>query len=169
MKLLMTSLLAMVVLSTVSCSKDDGVEPVQETADVIIDINLAQETDWVFANQILDEVNAHRASQGLAELKRDRQYASAYATDHTKYMIEKDRISHDNFGIRSNGLKRTEGAESVGENVAYGFTDAKALVNAWLNSPSHRQVMEGNYTHSGFGVMQNHQGSYYFTQLFYRK
>lgn len=84
-------------------------------------------------------------------------------------MIDEDRISHDNFGIRSNGIKRTEGAESVGENVAYGFYDAKALVAAWLNSPSHRQVMEGNYTHTGFGVMQNDQGSYYFTQIFYRK
>ena len=169
MKLLMTSLLAMVVLSTVSCSKDEGVEPKEDTANVTIDVNLAQETDWAFANEILKEVNAYRVSQGFSTLKRDQQYGSAYATDHTKYMIEKDKISHDNFGYRSNGLKQIEGAESVGENVAYGYRDAQTLVQAWINSPSHRSVLEGNYSHTGFGVVANDQGSYYFTQLFYRK
>lgn len=167
MKLLMTSLLAMVLLMTVSCSKDEGVEPV-ETTNLTIDLNLANETDWQMANQIHQLVNDHRASMGLPALKKDQQYASAYAVDHTQYMIEKEKISHDNFGERSKGMKE-RGASSVGENVAYGYSTAEALVEAWINSPSHKQVMEGNYTHAGFGVIQDTQGRYYYTQLFYRK
>ncbi|MEZ4874441.1 MAG: CAP domain-containing protein [Flavobacteriaceae bacterium] len=60
-------------------------------------------------------------------------------------------------------------AESVGENVAFGYSDAQKLVQAWINSPSHRSVLEGNYTHTGFGVMQNTSGKYFFTELFYRR
>ena len=167
MKLLTTSLLAVVFFTTISCSKEETVETVEES-NFSIDLNLANETDWQMANEILDHVNAYRISVGLSELKRDQQYASAYAVDHTQYMIDQGKISHDNFGVRSTAL-RNRGAQSVGENVAYGYSDAASLVNAWSNSPSHRSVMEGNYTHSGFGVMQNSSGKYFFTQIFYRK
>ena len=149
-----------------SCSKDDV--PTTEEANYAIDLNLAQETDWVFADQVLDLVNQHRTSIGLETLKRDRQYASAYSVEHTKYMINKEKISHDNFGVRSKALK-DRGAETVGENVAYGYTNAEELVNAWLNSTSHRNIIEGPYNYSGFGILKNNKGQYYFTQLFYRK
>lgn len=167
MKSLRTSLLALVVLCTMaSCSKD---EPVTVTeADYRIDLNLAQETNWVMANEILHLINEHRNSIGLATLKADQSYASAYAVDHTQYMIEKSKISHDNFGIRSSALKE-QGAKIVGENVAFGYDSAEAVVNAWLNSPNHLKVIEGQYSHSGFGIIPNANGTYYFTQLFYKK
>ncbi|MDC8005276.1 CAP domain-containing protein [Aureisphaera galaxeae] len=167
MNLLKTSLLATVLFLTVtSCSKEETAE-VQE-ANISIDLNLAQETDWTMANEVLALVNDHRIAMGLSTIVRDQQYASAYAVEHTKYMIEMSQINHDNFGDRSRALK-DRGAESVGENVASGYDTAEALVTAWLSSPSHRRVLEGNYTHSGFGIMQNARGKYYFTQLFYRK
>ncbi len=157
----------MVLLLTVACSKDEGVESINES-NLKIDLNLANETDWQMANEILQLVNEYRASKELAPLAKDQQFASAYAVDHTQYMIEASRISHDNFGIRAQAL-RENGAQSVGENVGYGYNTASDLVEAWINSPAHRDVLEGNYTHSGFGVIQNNQGRYYFTQLFYRK
>jgi len=157
----------MVMLLTVACSKDSGVETVDQS-NFSIDLNLANETDWQMANEILQLVNEYRASQGLSAIVKDQQYASAYAVDHTKYMIEKGTISHDHFSDRVQGMKE-RGAESVGENVGFGYPTAEAVVNAWINSPAHRDVMEGNYTHSGFGVMQSLDGRYYFTQLFYRK
>ncbi|QIE60010.1 CAP domain-containing protein [Rasiella rasia] len=162
-----TSLLAMVVLFTMaSCSKDEA--PVIEEVNYTIDLNLANETDWAMANEILELVNDHRISKGLTTIKRDQSYASAYAVDHTQYMIEKDKISHDNFGIRSNALKE-QGAKIVAENVAYGYSTAADVVNAWLNSAGHRKTIEGHYTHSGFGIIKNSEGAYYFTQLFYKK
>ncbi len=162
-----TGLLAMVLLClATSCSKDDVTS--QEEASYTVDLNLAQETDWVFADQILVLINQHRESIGLETIKRDRQYASAYSVEHTKYMIEKEKISHDNFNTRSAALKNN-GAETVGENVAFGYTNAEDLVNAWLNSPSHRSIIEGPFNHSGFGILKDDKGRYYFTQLFYRK
>jgi uncharacterized protein YkwD len=167
MKLLTTCLLAMVFFTTVSCSKEEVVDTVEES-NFTIDLNLANETDWQIANEILQLVNEHRVSLGLPELQKDQQYASAYAVDHTQYMIDQNKISHDNFGIRSTGLKN-RGAQSVSENVGFGYTDAASVVNAWINSPTHRSVLEGNYSHSGFGVIQNDSGKYFFTQIFYKK
>lgn len=157
----------MVLLLTVtSCSKEE-IETVEE-ANYSIDLNLANETDWKMADEILDLVNQHRISVGLSTIKRDQQHASAFAVEHTQYMIDKSQTNHDNFSVRTRALK-DRGAEAVGENVASGYADAETLVLAWKNSPTHLRVMEGNYTHSGFGVMQDHMGRYYFTQLFYRK
>ena len=162
-----TSLLALVVLCTMaSCSKEESV--VVDEVNYQIDLNLAQETDWVVANEILRLVNEHRTSLGLQTIKRDQSYASAYAVDHTQYMIEQQQISHDNFGVRSSALKE-QGAQVVGENVAFGYQSAEAVVNAWLNSPGHRKAIEGPYTHSGFGVITDAKGTYFFTQLFYKK
>ncbi|PVW15262.1 CAP domain-containing protein [Marixanthomonas spongiae] len=168
MNLLKTSLLAMVLFCTVtSCSKDTEVV-VEETTDYTIDLNLANETDWEMANEILDLINQHRSSQGLALLKSDQQYASAYAVDHTLYMIDLEEINHDHFDVRKKALKK-RGAKIVGENVAFGYPTAEEVVNAWLNSEGHRQNIEGDFTHSGFGVIEAPDGRVYFTQLFYKK
>jgi uncharacterized protein YkwD len=157
--------LTVLVLFT-SCSKDE-----LDSKDAInyeIDLSIVLKNDTQMSNEILDLVNAHRVSIGLNPLILDQAYASAYAVDHTDYMISLSQINHDNFHVRSEGMK-SRGAVRVGENVAYGFTDAESVVNGWLNSPAHRQNIEGNYTHSGFGVFQNAQGRFFFTQLFYLK
>ena len=70
--------------------------------------------------------------------------------------------------MRSEALK-SKGAITVGENVAYGYNSAEDVVTAWLNSTSHRNIIEGNFTHSGFGVIAAQGNRYYFTQLFYKK
>ena len=168
MNFIKSSLLAVVLLFLVtSCSKEDSGNAT-EGVNYSIDLNLAQETDWELADEILVLINDHRTSIGLSIISRDQQHASAYAVNHTKYMIENDQISHDNFSFRNNGMQN-RGAKSVGEIVAFGYNNAESVVNAWLNSPSHKSVIEGSYTNSGFGVIENSQGQYFFTQLFYRK
>lgn len=167
MKLLKLNLLALVLLCLVtSCQKDDSISI--EEANYTIDLNLANETDWDMANEILVLVNAYRTSLGLEEIKLDQQEASAYAVDHSQYMIEMGEINHDNFGTRRQALI-DKGASRVAENVAFGYDTAENVVTAWLNSPGHRKTIEGTFTHSGFGVIQNDKGRYYFTQLFYKK
>jgi uncharacterized protein YkwD len=167
MKMIKISLLAVALLCLVtSCSKDDS--DIANEANYSIDLNLAQETDWVIADEILTLVNDHRVSIGLPIIEKDQRYASAYAVEHTKYMIDLKQISHDNFSERSSALK-AQGAKIVGENVAYGYDTAEGVVNAWLNSPGHKDIIEGSYTHSGFGVILSPDGRYYFTQLFYKK
>lgn len=156
------AVLALLVLFT-SCSKD---EMDQDSVNYEIDLNLVLKNDLLMSQEILTLVNQHRTSMGLSPMVMDQTYASAYAVVHTDYMISISQINHDNFHIRSQALK-SRGATIVSENVAYGYFDAESVVNAWLNSPAHRENIEGNFSHSGFGVFQNDQGRYFFTQLFY--
>lgn len=148
-----------------SCSKDEVYE---DENNIEIDLSIVLKNDVEMSREILELINDYRLSVGLNTLILDQQYASAYAVDHTDYMIEKNQISHDNFPVRSQGLKN-KGAERVGENVAFGYNDAQSVVNSWLNSPTHLEIIEGNYTHSGFGIFKNENGHNYFTQLFYLK
>ena len=120
MKLLKLNLLSLVLLLLVtSCQKDEIFT--QEEANYSIDLNLANETDWQMADEVLAVINTHRASLNLQPLQRDQQYASAYAVEHTLYMIEKAEINHHNFGVRNEGL-RSKGAVKVNEfsNKFYG-------------------------------------------------
>jgi len=166
MKPLSTFLFSIVLFSlTSSCQKDEVGENFTNESTYLIDLDLAKETNWIIADEILVLINEHRGSIGLSEIKRDSDYSSAYAVEHTKNMIEENHVSHDNFNVRSAALKE-RGAYYVAENVAAGYANANDVVRAWLNSPSHRKIIEGSYTHSGFGVVMNNSGIYFFTQLF---
>jgi uncharacterized protein YkwD len=41
-------------------------------------------------------------------------------------------------------------AKTVVENIAYNYSITQAAVNAWLNSPGHKENIAGNYTHANF-------------------
>lgn len=44
----------------------------------------------------------------------------------------------------------------LGENLAYGFTSADDVLNAWMHSPEHKtNVLERSYNQVGFGVAQS--------------
>ena len=167
MKILRTCLLVVFFMFAMSSCSKDGDEVINEI-NYSIDLNLADETNWDLAIDILYLINKHRDTLGLSAISIDQQYASAYAVNHTKYMIELNQVNHDNFNIRSAALK-DNGAYTVAENVAYGYDSAEEVVSAWLKSPSHRSIIEGSYSHSGFGVISNNQGNYFFTQIFYSK
>lgn len=152
----------------ISCTEDTSLNEASETTNFTIDLTLAQQTDWTMANEILRLINQHRLAMGQHEILSDQKLASAYAVEHTKYMIGLSAINHDNFHIRSAGMINA-GALFVAENVAYGYDTAEEVVEGWLNSPSHKVNIESNHTHSGFGILKDATGQYYFTQLFYRK
>ena len=56
-----------------------------------------------------------------------------------------------------------------GENVAYVYSSAESVVNAWLNSAGHRNIIEGDYTDFDISAEQDENGKYYYTNIFIRK
>jgi uncharacterized protein YkwD len=120
------------------------------------------------SEDILDHINDYRLEKNLNILSVDSSFATAYAVSHSKYMIETQSINHNNFFIRSNGLKQ-KGAISVGENVAYGYSTAESVVNAWLNSEGHREMIIGDFTNIGFGILKSETNNkFYYTTIFYK-
>lgn len=157
-----TKLLALfiAVLALTSCSKEDDVfnSPVVSTETVIFNNSLETE--------VLNLVNIHREGLGLSKLSA---LAPAYseAINHTKYMIEQNKISHDNFEVRSRNLMTSAKAKVVLENVAAGYTSAEGVVSGWLNSELHRKNIENPLVNfMSISVQQNASGRNYYTQIF---
>lgn len=148
------SFLLLLLVSISSCSDDDDVDDVP-TKEISM------------TDQILSLVNTHRKTKGLNTLKRNTT-ADKLANEHCDYMISKNKISHDNFSSRTKKLRNNENAKSIGENVAYGYNTAQKVVDGWLNSSGHKENIEGDFTHTGIAAVKNPDGTYYFTQLFYR-
>ncbi|MBO6881010.1 MULTISPECIES: CAP domain-containing protein [Winogradskyella] len=118
--------------------------------------------------EIMELINAYRINEGLSPLN-DHSTVKAVAFTHTDYMIEEENVSHDNFFQRKQSLQLNANANIVSENVAYGFSSAASVVNAWLNSPSHKENIEGDYTDFDISAEQNSEGKWYFTNIFIKR
>lgn len=148
------------IVTLVSCSTTSTEEENElYSMDLKIDIS-ENET------ALLELVNEYRASKGLRELIMD---ATIYpcAIEHNLFMIEDDSISHSNFALRSDNVKKTTPAKNVSENVARFFNTNQQVLQGWLNSPSHKATLEGNHTHTVISITRDSEGQKYFTQLFY--
>ena len=118
--------------------------------------------------EVMELINAHRINQGLNPLQ-DHNTVKAVAYTHTDYMIEVNNVSHDNFFQRKQSLQANANANVVSENVAYGFNSAASVVNAWLNSPTHKENIEGDFTDFDISAEQNSEGKWYFTNIFIKR
>ncbi|MCU0525382.1 MAG: CAP domain-containing protein [Elainella sp. Prado103] len=128
-----------------------------------------------FAEQVVGLVNQERRQAGLKEVRLNpRLNASAQA--HSQDMALNDFFGHKG----SNGSQADErilaagyNYSLIGENIAAGFATPSGAVEAWMNSPGHRQ----NILHPllkeigiGFYFLENDTGAvnyrYYWTQNF---
>jgi len=116
-------------------------------------------------NEILALINTYRISVGLKALVKT-DYISNQAEQHNTYMITNNIIDHAGFDTRYQNIKNALGAKSVGENVAFGYTSAQAVVNGWLASPGHKANIEGDFTNFGISVRLDSAGKKYFTNIF---
>lgn len=150
-----------------SCSNDDSDFTLEDSKMEAIDVSKISYSQ--LESDILDLVNAHREEKGLTKLQK-LDIISGVAQNHTDYMIENGTVSHDNFTQRVQQLKENANAQKVGENVAYGYGTASGVVNGWLNSDGHREIIESEeYTHFGIATDANNENRNYFTQIFIKK
>lgn len=154
----LTSCVVLCLLFTSCASEDDG---------IYFDKSVNKNVEYSKIElDILELVNDYRISKGLNSLEQ-LNIISSVAETHTTYMAEVGKVSHDNFSQRHQQLVKDAKAKLVGENVGYGYTTAKDVFYAWLNSESHRKVIEkSNYTHFGISTEQNLEGRNFFTQIF---
>ncbi|MER2047210.1 MAG: CAP domain-containing protein [Solibacillus sp.] len=146
---------------TPSNSKNQQVEaPVKTPSN-----NVSQSVSE-FEKQVVDLTNAERAKEGLKPLEMHSplmKVAQAKSED----MAKNNYFSHTSptYGspfdqIKSAGISY----RSAGENIAQGQRTPQQVVQAWMESPGHRQnIMNANYTHIGVGFVDN---GYYWTQQF---
>ena len=157
-------LLALMTLLTFSsCSTEDF--PV-DSIDVI---NLQNApAPKAIEIEILELINEHRISIGLSPLN-SLKIVKSVAFTHTDYMVEVNSVNHDNFYQRKISLEQNANAKAVSENVAYAYSTAQSVVNAWLNSESHRETIEGDFTDFEVSAEQNKEGKWYYTNMFIKR
>ena len=148
-------------ISLFSCSVEDDLSMPEayNSENIIVEYN---SIDY----EILELINVYRTTLNLEPLGILNE-ASKEAIAHNQYMINTGAVSHDYFYARSQNLVEAVEAKKVLENVGYGFSNAESVVNAWINSDSHRQNIENpNVTDFGISTTKDENGKYYFTNIF---
>lgn len=106
------------------------------------------------SSDLLAAANASRAANGLTPLKINsllNNSAQMKAAD----MIADDYWAHTSpDGIEPWYWFKLAGYDyaTAGENLAYGFNTGYEVSTAWMNSPTHRANILGDYTEVGFGI-----------------
>ncbi|WP_435356853.1 CAP domain-containing protein [Emticicia sp. SJ17W-69] len=129
-----------------------------------------QQKEELLQQSVLDYVNLYRKSKGLAPLQMF-PLITAEALRHSQNLAdEKIAFGHDGFDGRAKRImSQITGSNAIAENVAYGKFTAQEVVNRWIQSPGHRQNIEGKYTLTGVGIVRRNDGYLYFTQIFINK
>lgn len=156
-------IMALMAVLTFSCSTDSFPEE---------DINTISLQDApapkVIELEILERINTHRINLGLNPLN-NLNIIKAVAYSHTDYMVSVNAVNHDYFFQRKESLVQNAAATKVSENVAYAFSSAEAVVNAWINSDGHRGNIEGDYTDFDISAEKDENGKWYYTNIFIKR
>jgi uncharacterized protein YkwD len=118
-------------------------------------------------------VNAHRAALGLRQLTVAPSL-TASAEWKSMDMSGYDYMQHDDpapvartVTDRLAACGYPSDAAGWGENIAYGFPDAKSVMAAWLSDAPHRENLENpSWTTIGVGAAANGGGIIYWTEDF---
>lgn len=160
-KLLQTILLLAVVYIFGSCSSESVESTNTAKSELVTEYNYnASELE------VLQLINKYRVSIGLNSLITVN-HISFKSEEHDNYMIANKAVNHNDFVARSENIIAVLGAKKVGENIAYNYQTAEGVLKAWLDSPSHKQNIEGDYTHFGIAVkIDAETGKKYYTNIF---
>jgi uncharacterized protein YkwD len=126
------------------------------------------------ATQVVQLVNQHRASRGLAQLTVTPPLANA-AVWKSRHMARYQYMQHADpappvarsVGDRLLACGYPTTTAGWGENIAYGYWTANAVMQGWLNSAGHRANIENaSFRAIGVAAAASSSGAIYWTQEF---
>ena len=133
----------------ISCSSYE-----RETIKVVCKYNYNDDE-----KKMLIILNDYRTSIGLNKLELN-DCVSIKTYEHNQYMIETKDISHAGFKERSDEIIKEIGVTRVNENIVYNFNTPESMFQAWLNSPKHRENIEGDFDRVGFSISESDSKKY---------
>ncbi|MGO4819728.1 CAP domain-containing protein [Flavobacterium sp. W22_SRS_FP1] len=154
--------LSAIIFTMNSCSSDSSEASAVEAKSQEV-LNYNYRADEL---ETMKLINDYRVSVGLNTLQKIN-HISYKSEEHDQYMIANNVVNHNDFVARSENIINVLGAKKVGENIAYNYSSPQAAFNAWLNSPGHKENIEGNFTHFGIAIRENTTtGKKYYTNIF---
>lgn len=114
----------------------------------------------IYAQAVIADVNAERASRGLGTLRPD---AALTAAARVRALEIAEKFSH----TRPDGSRwKTVSAHALSENIARGQKTPDKVMAAWMSSPDHRAaVIRESYGSIGVACVKI-GGVYHWVQLF---
>lgn len=107
--------------------------------------------------ELLDDTNKARVQNNVPPLALNEKLSNA-ARAKASFMIEKNFWAHfAPDGTTPWSFIKSSGYDYAfaGENLAKGFTNSQDVVDAWMNSPSHREnLLSTKYTDIGFATQE---------------
>lgn len=108
-------------------------------------------------NQNIEKlVNTERTQRGIAPLNVDESLNEA-AYNKSLDMIRRDYFEHYAYGLTPWDFIKNQNYDYLyaGENLAMDFTSSESLVNAWMNSETHRKnILNPDFTEMGVGIVK---------------
>lgn len=155
-----TLMLLFLLVGTFSCGKNENKKFVQIPE---------RSTDPVVTPEYLNLFNNYRMQLGLRPLTYS-PIIEEVAAGHSLWMSQGlGRFGHYGWKSRCRKLNRELRSDMCGEIIAFGQKSPEAVLQAWIDSPSHRKSLENpEWTHTGLGLVWNSKGRPYWTQVFVR-
>lgn len=131
------------------------------------------ETSSMNANEkeVFDLINKQRTNNGLQALKVDDE-VQRVARIKAQDMVDSNYFSHTSptYGSPFDMLKSFKVSyKSAAENIA-GNSSNSGAVTSWMNSSGHKaNILNGNYTYTGIGVVSSSKYGKVFVQMFISK
>lgn len=117
-----------------------------------------------YETSVYNNTNIQRARYDRVAL-RGAKCLDTFAERHAKRMADDQRMYHQQLRPILETCKLT----MVGENVAYGYSNGKAAVSAWMKSPGHKaNILNSTYRLIAVGASQDEDGRWYVAQVFGR-
>lgn len=109
-------------------------------------------------NTLFNETNQYRSNKGAARLSLNPDLNDS-ARDKCLDLVKRDYWAHN----APNGTKPwvfieryVDRYDRASENLAYGYTESKSVIEGWIASPSHRvNLIDRRLTDVGFGVCKS--------------
>lgn len=109
--------------------------------------------------------NLVRLDHDLVKLRK-KGCVDRFANRQAKKMAAEDDMFHQDLSKILDAC----GLSLVGENVAFGYSKAGAVLKAWMASPGHRaNILDARYRQLGVGARKSDEGVWYIAQVFGRK
>ncbi len=122
-----------------------------------------------YEQRVFELVNVERQKNGMPALYFDQDISSVARTKSADMAVN-NYFNHysPTYGMASDMLLMFGITWSAwGENIASGQDTPEVVVNAWMNSPSHREnILSPNFTFIGVGYYIDSSGTPYWTQMF---
>lgn len=135
---------------------------------ILLMITLIKVVQMSLANNMINLINYNRQMKGLKPLKIISNLV-ATANDQALYMCENSTLTHNNSTgtLKSRSIRHGFKGTKVAENIAkHKSENIEEVVNAWMSSTNHKNIILGNFTYTGIGSCLDKNGNRYWAQVF---